>query len=49
MPEEITQIPVKKSTRALLRKLGEKNETYDSIILRLISYWRKRHAARNAA
>lgn len=40
---ELTQIPVKKSTREMLRKLGEKGQTYDEIIRRLIDFWRQHH------
>jgi hypothetical protein len=45
--EEATQIPVKVSTRTLLRKLGEKGQTYDEIILRLIDFWRKGHEGKH--
>jgi hypothetical protein len=33
---EITTIPVKKTTRDLLKSMGIKGETYDEIIRRLI-------------
>lgn len=35
--KRITSIPITIDTRDKLRKLGEKGETYDSIILRLIN------------
>ena len=34
---EITTIPLKKITRDKLKKLGQKGETYDSVIKKLIS------------
>lgn len=34
--EEITTIQLKVSTRAKLKKLGKKDETYDDLILKLI-------------
>ncbi len=34
--DEPTMIPVKKSTREELKKLGKESETYDDIIMRLI-------------
>lgn len=36
MKDELTQIPVKVSTREKLRELGKKGMTYDEIINRLI-------------
>lgn len=33
----ITTIPLKKPTRDKLKKFGQKGETYDSVILKLIS------------
>jgi len=36
MKDEITQIPVRVSTRDKLKELGKKGETYDNIIIRLI-------------
>jgi len=44
---ESTQIPVKKSTRALLRRIGEKGQTYDEIILLIIKSWRKGHEGKH--
>lgn len=40
--DEITQIPLKKSTRARLRDIGKKGETYDTIINRLIDNSKKK-------
>jgi hypothetical protein len=37
--EEITVIRVSKETRAILRNLGKKGESYDAIIRRLIEYY----------
>ena len=35
--KEMTTIPLSKNTREILKGFGRKGETYDSIILRLIS------------
>lgn len=37
--ENPTVIKVDKSTRELLRSLGAKGESYDSVIKRLIAHW----------
>ncbi len=34
-----TVIKLDKSTRELLRSLGAKGESYDSILMRLIAHW----------
>lgn len=36
MNNEGTQIPVKKSTRKRLRELGNKGETYDEVLNKLL-------------
>lgn len=43
MSDEMTMIPVKKSTRERLKDVGKKGETYDEIINRLIDFWREHH------
>jgi hypothetical protein len=39
--DEVTTIPLKKSTRELLKDIGKKSETYDDVILRLIDVYKK--------
>ncbi len=40
--DELTTIQLKKSTRELLREIGKKSETYDSVVLRLIGYYQQK-------
>ena len=34
---EVTRIPLEKSTRAALKAVGQKGETYDAVIRRLLT------------
>jgi len=42
MSREQTLIPIKKSTRERLKKVGRKGETYDQIINKLIDIFEKK-------
>lgn len=37
--EPITKLTIKRRNREALRKLGEKGETYDEIIEKLLKHW----------
>ena len=39
---ETTQIPCKKKTRAKLRRIGEKGQTYDDILNELIKTYKQK-------
>ena len=43
----LTTIKLDSATRDALAELGKKNESYDTILKRLISYWKKSQPERD--